>query len=97
MKRDSYVLYSVSMDITTGQFSGADILNCFETEAQAHAALRYEADLELIENNRKCEWLEGNTLRIISGPEGRFETMLYVECTDYHDRDEPLFRYKRKL
>lgn len=94
MKKDCYIVYSVTKDLSTGGIVEFDFLNTFETEEQARASMQYEADVCKYENDEYAVWVDEDTLRLPAGWDPNLETTVHFECSvPFHCRDEKLFSY----
>lgn len=89
MKKPCYVVYSI--DYTKShEFYGFAILNCFETEEQALANLKYEKDVEENENGLETVF-NGQVLRIFGE---HIDTEITYDFMDYNTSFEPPIQYK---
>lgn len=94
MKKDCYIVYSVTKDLTTGGIVEFDFLNMFETEEQARASLQFEADVCKYENGEEAVWVGEDALRLPAGWDPNLETTVHFECSvPFHDRDERPLSY----
>ena len=94
MKKDCYIVYSVTRNLSTGEIVEFAFLNAFETEEQAKASLQYEADVCKYENDEEAVWLCEDTLRLPAGWNPNLETTIHFECSvPFYDRDERPLSY----
>lgn len=95
MRKDCYIVYSVTRDKETNEMIDFDFLNVFETLEQAKASLKYEAEIENAEGNHDAAYLDDETLLIgANDPESRFVTAISIDnSVHFHDRMSPFICY----
>lgn len=94
MRRDCYIVYSVTRNKYTKEIVEFAFFNAFETEEQAKASLQYEVDLYAAEDTKEVTWIDDCTILYPTGWNENEETIAtYENSLSFHDKDEPLIKY----
>ena len=94
MKRDCYIVYSISRNKYTKQILEFNFYNCFETETQAKASLQYEADICQNEDEERVTWVNDYTIILPEGFDSNIEILVtYENSVNFYDKNEALFKY----
>lgn len=93
MKKDCYIVYTITREVLTRKIVEIQFLNCFETEEQAIASLKYEEAVCREELEEEPEWIDEYTLLLPSGLDESLETLVTYGISAYHDINEEQIDY----